>query len=621
MPSQPLIQTERIDAVKGWIAAIAYLGWVITSAALIFQDQTFATTGSFLIGQILGLAILCRMGIFLNRWPGLMRGISVIVALYLVTQLLVLTYRIKTQAPLDLEFIYANRHDLWSTIQSLLSLSIILFGCTTILALCILLTRVLHNSQRVLRIGTRIPSLVTLLLILTSWGLLKPDSLTAAIFPLILHDDPLSTKSEASVLIPKFNTFHSATGESVFVLQLESGNALALNGLSAEGRDSTDYMPTIRAAAADGVLAQHMWGTSVQTHRGQGAILCSSVVDTSSGLTFRSPPTSCLPAVLKQDGYRTVFLSAHWESSFYNSDRFLKGIGFDDLQFATMMKSGDRRYDWGYDDCQFYGQAFNYLEERYGAAVNEKFLGYFEVSATHYPFEGHEEYRKHWPFPHPKDARENYLNSFAMQDRCVGVFLDRVKKFRKRAHVVIVADHSWPVGIQGSFTNGYGATSENFLVPFLYLPPTEGLHYQRGAVLDSPTPGQTDIFPTILELLGQRPFPNSFAHRLIKNPQVSPQYEDCQIVTQPYDGVKVSVIRGDQKLTYEASSRRILSSRLSPDFRESTPQVIAGGISYRAFKTRYFCDRYWRLLPSSHKGDCKIAESGFHCEQRQQESQ
>lgn len=459
--------------------------------------------------------------------------------------------------------------------------------------------------------------LVPVVMLLVGWQVM-PGPLLKGLLPFLqvnrLYSERETIKglrinTNAGVVTKEWGKFRS-DDSSVFILQLESGNAMALAGLATKrsGLEPQQLMPWMMRLKQQGVMAPFMWGATMQTHRGQGAILCSAVLDVYAGISNSSEtPAQCLPQMLSKQGYNTVFMSAYPNPGFANTQNFMHKIGFKETHFGDKMKPGDARYEWGYDDCDFYDRYFDYLDKAFGESMNRKFFGYFALVANHDPFDHKPNFKQYEPFPKPKNMGEKYLNSFAAQDHCLVHFMKRINPYRQNAHIIIVADHSWPVGIRGgSVASERGVAPDNFLIPFIYLPPRgRAAEFRTDSMITEPVPGQVDILPTVLELLSGKYYPNSFATLLKatqdgREPKLPPDYDDCQVMTQPYDGTKITVVRGAEKVSYNRGSGKLRKTMLGEEFAESEPVPFEDGrlvknLSYGAFLNQYLCDRdkYW----------------------------
>ncbi|MBY0408053.1 MAG: sulfatase-like hydrolase/transferase, partial [Rickettsiales bacterium] len=408
-------------------------------------------------------------------------------------------------------------------------------------------------------------------------------------------------RGRVGAVVREFGDFHAAQDAPVFIVQLESANALALSGAATPGTGLTaeQLMPVMYGAHEEGVLVPYIWGASMQTHRGQGAILCASALDSDRGISMLTAlPDNCLPALLKRDGYITEFFSAFASGSFSNTRNFMRGIGFGNAHFLHPVASGGVNRSWGVDDCDFYDRNFDYLEKEYGAKMQGRFMAMFSVVANHFPFtDGLPAYRDFLPFAREDSLVKAYLNSAAAQDHCLERFFERVEPYRERAHIVIVADHSWPVKLDGSAFNERGASSDHFLIPFLYLPPRQAqAQYRTQTVIADRALGQVDILPTLLELLSGKAYSHSFAPLLRRGEASMPAgFDDCYVMTQPYDGLQIAVVRGRDKYTYHAGKKLLTQTRLRPDFIEEATDIPPQAMSLSAFLEGYLCQdyRFW----------------------------
>ena len=124
-------------------------------------------------------------------------------------------------------------------------------------------------------------------------------------------------------VVREYGDFHSDDGRPVFILQLESMGALAVDGQATPGKGREDLIPVMWGARDQGVYIAHMWSPTIHTHRAQGSILCSGILDMFQGIsttTLVESQRPCLPNLLKADGYKTVFGSAFWKGEFGHTE-------------------------------------------------------------------------------------------------------------------------------------------------------------------------------------------------------------------------------------------------------------------------------------------------------------
>ena len=99
------------------------------------------------------------------------------------------------------------------------------------------------------------------------------------------------------------------------------------------------------------------------------------------------------------------------------------------------------------------------------------------------------------------------------------------------------------------------------------------------------------MLPTIFALLGSNQYQNSFIFELKKD-QVANNYENCQILSQPYAGGQFAVIQDNDKYIYSILEKTLTYYNLQNDFYEKSPQIVKENLSFIDFQNQYFCPRY-----------------------------
>jgi len=391
--------------------------------------------------------------------------------------------------------------------------------------------------------------------------------------------------------------FNSNSNDNVFILQLESLNAMAANGqLSMDGKKyDGDFIPVMRSIAKeDGVFFPYFWANETNTNRAQEVILCGIVGNLGEALSNRLDDIKidCLPETLAKAGYTTVaFRSDYLE--FENEGEFLKKTGFQEVHFKDIMK-GEPKYWWGYDDCVFYKRAFEYLKEHFPNP--KKLLVFVEVSTHHVPFNWeHPPYTYLHKFKTPLNFIENYLNSLLEQDHCVQTFYDEYKDYAgERSHLFALADHSWPTGINEDKVDMIKAVNpEQMLTSLIYIPPTDsGNEFRKGAE-EKNMFSQADLVPTIYELLSKKPYPNSLAYVLKQAGKRPSSYEDCHLLVQAYHWAHLGIVKNQKDFyKYNVENGEFYTSDISKDLLQSNIRASSTKLSIEEFKKKYFCKRY-----------------------------
>src|SRR3990172_3389526 len=198
----------------------------------------------------------------------------------------------------------------------------------------------------------------------------------------------IGARHSVFTIFPDNSHYSTQSSENVFIVQLESGNALAVNGnLTIDGiaYDET-YNPKMREIAKDGIYIPYFWGNSIQTNRAQENILCGMTGNLKEAFSYRPNElnVTCLPEILNKANYTTLFFRSD-DIEFANTGNFMKHLGFKEIHYDDIMKDDDVKFRWGYDDCRFYTRVFEYLKENY--PDSQKLFVYIEVSSHHHDFE------------------------------------------------------------------------------------------------------------------------------------------------------------------------------------------------------------------------------------------
>jgi phosphoglycerol transferase MdoB-like AlkP superfamily enzyme len=362
----------------------------------------------------------------------------------------------------------------------------------------------------------------------------------------------------AAPVVPDYSGVAIQPGDSVFIVQLESVNSLALFEPTADGsqfrrRIAQPGLETILKQGG-GVFFPLFWANTTQTHRAWEAILCAVTGNLGMPIVYdplRLMRTTCLPAHLARAGYATVFLYSYFNLEFFNFGGFAKMAGFQDVAYGSgLMAEGDRRYQWAYDDCVFYERAFEYLAKQ-GLDTRPRLFAHFEVGMNHSPFLNSQKYPQAHPFAAPANGLEHYLNSVAEQDHCLLAFWERFRQLgRDDVHLFILPDHSV-----------YGLLDQPdaiFATWLAYVPPRRRAREFKPHVVVSPVASQAQLYPTILELLGGKPLPASFAFALRGEPR-PPGYDDCHLLTEPFSR-RVVLHRASERSEFDLRAQRIVSA-------------------------------------------------------------
>ncbi len=562
--------------------------WTFLSISLRFSCAVFLFLSLLLLTRLIRIPLILRI---------LLTGIGL---LYFLFYYLLLGYWSITNAPLDIFFVLDTLSDsirfaLFSLsigqISLILSIFLLIsidFSFFAIGAYCLFDNFLKNYAPRKIWGGSILLFCVVLLF----------PSQTQLIRYFELNQTPRATVSIAMHAIIPNNEIYKIknNGESVMILQLESQNALALEGLAVvDGKKyEGNFMPLETEIARDGVLFPMFWSNSVQTNRAQESLFCGIVNNLGRGLSISSDviQTPCMPAIFDGAGYRTMVFRAD-KLSITGYEQFFDTLGFKEKYQKEILEKGDTiSGTLGIDDCLFYKRIFEFLTKKYPDPSHGLFV-YIEVTNNHYPFK-ERGYSQVHQFSPANNFVEQFLNSSLEQDYCLSKFYDSFKEYSKgEMHLLILPDNSWPIGIGGSTLNASGAHTEHFLIPMTYIPPTKRQKEFLVGQQSQQRCSQADFLPTVAELVSGTQYGNScvpFMKYEKEQALMEAPYEDCHILTQPYGGGRVLVTRDNAVFSYALDSQELIRFD-EQDLLMRKPQLI-GYLSYDDFVRQYFCQRY-----------------------------
>jgi arylsulfatase A-like enzyme len=336
----------------------------------------------------------------------------------------------------------------------------------------------------------------------------------------------------------------------VIILFMESWSALYAGKTRADGRKIT---PVFDERRHEGLTYDHFYGNSVQSSRGHFVSLCSLIPMFRAKEFVDVPATRfhCLPELLRDIGYRTMFYSATDDPNFDYADRFFPRIGFEDVRWAPNRVEANDPTIWGtgIQDDVFYKRAFEVLDEKVAREPGKPQLAVLANASHHYPFN---KSPNHVQEPgYTSKYRRNFVASMAEADAWLATFfeeLDRRPAFRD-AIVIVVGDHSFPADEHGIHFNGLGSFEEAFHTSFLLR--------WRGHVtpklVTEHAASQLDLAPTIVDLLQLRT-KTHFAGRSLFDDDDSSRAPVPLV--QPYDGVHLAAVRWPYKLVRHESAEQ-----------------------------------------------------------------
>jgi hypothetical protein len=568
--ASPVIRTKPPAAPVYLLAAYA-----ATLPSVLVAD--WAASSSDLIA-VLKLACIAAFAWHATRLlrdkpaDGSLLALAVATGMLWSALLVMYLYKIVAMAPLDFSMLVVSIHDARRTLVHVLGQHGVLISVGALAVIALSTSGAVWVLLRTLRAGaSRLPqgrrSAVACfgLLCYFSASDVWYAAVELALYPRVYSVD--SSYVPALLDVPDYTKVAIRSRESVFVVQLESVNSLAVFEPAGEGEPARPRVsqPGLETVVKEGggVLFPLFWANGTQTHRAWESILCG--VSGNLGPAMSADPSrlaraTCLPEHLARDGYHAVFLYSYFELDFFNLGAFARKAGFREVMYGPkLMRDGDPRHTWAYDDCAFYTRAFDYLAAN-GLDRRERVFAYFEVGMHHAPFFNTRRHPEAHPHPAPSSFLEHYLNSNAEQDHCLLTFWKRFRELgRDDVHLFIVPDHSlWVHGVPAYPDAGFATW-------LAYVPPARRAGDFKPRAVASPIPSQAQLYPTILELLENASLPGSFAFALHGAPQ-PPGYKDCHVLIEP--GNRVIVRKNGERAEYRlrAAPAVVAGSAVQSDF-------------------------------------------------------
>ena len=357
---------------------------------------------------------------------------------------------------------------------------------------------------------------------------------------------------------------------NIFIIMVESFN---FNYVHKKGPNDKEITPFFNNLIAQGLFFDNFWGNSVQTARGQLSILCSIPTITRQQVFTHYPQLrlNCISDILKKYNYNTLFFKAYSDIDFDNTGEFIANNGFEHIHAMTKSikakysKNPDaiRSWGWGIQDNFFYEIFFNYLDELHqnniAQNINKHFFAALTTVSNHQKFNQIPEDIQHI-YKNPQNITEGYANSLHLTDEYLKTFFSELDKrdYLKNSIIMILGDHSFPMGEHYSYAAENGFYSENFKTPLLLI--WKGQKNFLG--IDHTPRSQLDIPPTILDILNI-----STVNHFVGSSLFQDKTSFIPLI-QPYSGYYIGSLNYPFKYMYHGKTKREFVFNLKHDPQE-----------------------------------------------------
>jgi len=369
------------------------------------------------------------------------------------------------------------------------------------------------------------------------------DAVVNVVMSEVEHARIRDLAANASSIEPPEDTSLQKTAETekknVVLIHLESARARSTTPYN-EGLDTTPYLDTL---SKNSLLAEHAYTIVPHTSKAITSINCGIDAHLVREITESDPggvPARCLPELLKEQGYNSVWFSSATEH-FEDRRELVDNFGYDDFRpVETMETVGFQKSNYfGYEDDIMLQPSRDWIERH----KDKPFL------ATYLGVTGHHDYRPidryglkdYSNFP-PLDHYQNemrYLDFFVKnimdQYKEVGLYDDTI--------FVIYGDHGEGFGEHDLFQHDNTIYQEGLKVPFIIHEPGRFEEGRRAQALTN----QLDILPTLVDLLGYEVKGGHYAGRSL----LAPPDEDRTLFFSCFDEYRcLASIQGTEKYIY-----------------------------------------------------------------------
>jgi phosphoglycerol transferase MdoB-like AlkP superfamily enzyme len=318
--------------------------------------------------------------------------------------------------------------------------------------------------------------------------------------------DPYAADSANSPTNTRFLTDPPTDASLVPSFETEKRNVVLVHLESTRAQSVTPYnedlktTPFLDELAESSLLVERAYTTVPRSSKASVAVNCGIEPPLYPGPEFEpgGVPAQCLPALLKEEGYRTVFFA----STFNNMDNFgdvAGGFGYEEIYPAeTMDTEGFQRTNtFGLEEDVMLGPSEQWLRER----GNQPFMAEYFTGTGHYGYEcvpnryGYEYFSE-------DEGLDRYHNCLRMLDHFLKNLFEQYKELGlyEDTIFVIFGDHGEGFKEHGRDMHGDTIWEEGLHVPLIIHDPKRFQNGERAEGLSS----QIDLLPTVLDLLGYR---------------------------------------------------------------------------------------------------------------------
>jgi len=445
------------------------------------------------------------------------------------------------------------------------------------------------SASMLLGLGTCAVSLLLILLSLPvdSAGVSKSfsrDPVVNVVMSEVEHARIRDLTDDARPMPTPLNTHLQQTADTkkknVVFIHLESTRARSTTPYN-KNIDTTPYLDEL---SRHSLTAENAYTIVPHTSKAITAINCGIDPHLVRDITEAEPngiPSTCLPRLLDEQGYDSVWFSSATEH-FEDRRELVDNFGYGDfLPVDDMDKTGFQRSNYfGYEDDIMLQPSKDWLEKH----DDKPFI------ATYLGVTGHHDYRPIFRYGRVKYSEDPALNNYQNEVRYLDFFVKNVINQYKELGLyddtifVIYGDHG--EGFWDHDLNQHDNTiyQEGVKVPLIIREPGRFQNEKRVQTLTD----QVDILPTVLDLLGYKVEGGEYPGRSL----LAPPDKNRTLFFSCFDDYRcLASIKGDEKYIYFFGNQPDEVYNLSQDPNER--HDIAGQTSNKELKKKRSQVLHW----------------------------
>jgi lipoteichoic acid synthase len=437
-------------------------------------------------------------------------------------------------------------------------------------------------TSRLLAIGTCVVSFLFIFLSLPvdAGGVSKSfarDPVVNVVMSEVEHARIRNLTDDARPMPTPVNTHLQMTGDTekknVVFIHLESTRARSATPYN-EDIDTTPYLDKL---SRHSLTAENAYTIVPHTSKAITAINCGIDPHLVRDITEVEPngiPATCLPELLDEQGYNSVWFSSATEH-FEDRRELVDNFGYRDfIPVDDMDKTGFQRSNYfGYEDDIMLQPSRDWLEQH----DDKPFI------ATYLGVTGHHDYRPIYRYGRETYSQDSALNNYQNSVRYLDFFLENIIDQYKELGLyddtifVIYGDHGEGFGEHDLKQHDNTIYQEGLKVPLVIHEPGR---FQNEKRVETPT-DQVDMMPTVMDLLGYKVEGGEYPGRSL----LAPPDKNRTLFFSCFDDYRcLASIKGDEKYIYFFGNQPEEVYDLSKDPREL--HDIAGEMSNAELKKK-----------------------------------